>query len=196
MRGSTFVWENGRGNPQYPHNGRGVSIVKKTFLSNQPYRRIKNILEAAIDHDVEALVLGAFGCGAFNNPPDVVAKAFQELLLEERYLHAFSRVAFPVKRAGWYCKNIEAFEMAFGVFPPTGGIVLSSERNKRRFFEWVRRIANKLWTLVEMTSLIQREFRTEYKRNGCGTHGKYIIFVPRKVLYNADIYIFSATNTV
>ena len=41
--------------------------------------------------------------------------------------------------------------------------------------------------------MIQRESHTEYKRNGCGTHGKYIIFVPRKVLNNADIYIFSAT---
>lgn len=110
-------------------------VLPNGDLEHLFYRRIKNILEAAIDHDVEALVLGAFGCGAFNNPPDVVAKAFQELLLEERYLHAFSRVAFAVKRTGWYCKNIEAFEMAFGVFPPTGGIVLSSERNKRRFFE-------------------------------------------------------------
>ncbi len=75
--------------------------------------RIRNILESAIENDVEALVLGAFGCGAFNNPPSVVAQAFKDVLLEERYLNAFSDVTFAVKRSGWFSENIEAFEMAF-----------------------------------------------------------------------------------
>lgn len=98
-------------------------------------KRIRNILEAAIDHEVEALVLGAFGCGAFHNPPTVVAKAFQDVLMEKRYIHAFSDVAFAVKRNGVFCENIEAFEIAFQRFPPTGEYVFSAERNKRRFFE-------------------------------------------------------------
>jgi uncharacterized protein (TIGR02452 family) len=34
------------------------------------------------------LILGAFGCGAFGNPPEVVAKAFRQVLAEQRY-HAF-----------------------------------------------------------------------------------------------------------
>lgn len=99
-------------------------------------RRIRNILESAIENDIESLILGAFGCGAFHNPPAVVANAFQDTLLEDRYRNAFSDVVFAVKRSGSFCENIEAFEIAFSVFPPTGEYVLSSERNKRRFFEF------------------------------------------------------------
>lgn len=98
-------------------------------------RRIQNILEAAIDNGAEALILGAFGCGAFHNPPAVVADAFSNMLLRERYRNAFSDVVFVVKRSGSFSENIEAFETAFTVFPPTGEHVVSAERNKRRFFE-------------------------------------------------------------
>ena len=97
-------------------------------------RRITNILESAIDNDVEALVLGAFGCGAFHNPPTLVAQAFQTTLLKDRYPHAFDEVVFAVKRTGWFCENVEAFEIAFQTFPPTGEYVLCTESNKRRFF--------------------------------------------------------------
>ena len=45
-------------------------------------RRIRNIFEVAIENYVDILVLGAFGCGAFHNPPEVVADAFRECLLE------------------------------------------------------------------------------------------------------------------
>jgi len=98
-------------------------------------RRIRNILEAAIANDVSALILGAFGCGAFRNPPSVVAKAFQTVLTQERYICAFTDVVFAIKRTGWFCENIEAFEIAFYHFPPTGEYVFTEERNKRRFFE-------------------------------------------------------------
>lgn len=59
-------------------------------------RRIRNIMEVAIEHEVDVLILGAFGCGAFMNPPQVVAKAFRSVLLEERYRHAFRHVVFAV----------------------------------------------------------------------------------------------------
>ena len=98
-------------------------------------KRIRNIFEAAISNNICSLVLGAFGCGAFHNPPMVVSKAFQDTLQEECYSHAFSDVVFAVKRTGYYCENIEAFEIAFQQFPPTGDYVFSPERNKRRFFE-------------------------------------------------------------
>ena len=98
-------------------------------------RRIKNILEAAIEHNVQALILGAFGCGAFHNPPTVVARTFHTVLMEERYLHAFKYVVFAVKRSNLFCENIEAFEVAFQKFSPNGEYVFSAERNKRRFFE-------------------------------------------------------------
>lgn len=111
------------------------AVLPAEELSHLFRRRIRNILEAAISNGVCALVLGAFGCGAFHNPPSVVAKAFQDVLTEERYRHAFTDVVFAVKRTGVFCENIEAFEIAFSVFPPTGEHVFSEERNQRRFFE-------------------------------------------------------------
>lgn len=96
-------------------------------------RRIKNILETAIENNVQLLVLGAFGCGAFHNPPVVVASAFQQALRDNRYFHAFENVIFAVKRTGAFCENIEAFETNFSQFPIDN--IFSAERNKKRFFE-------------------------------------------------------------
>lgn len=84
-------------------------------------RRIQNILEAAIDNGVEALILGAFGCGAFHNPPAVVAGAFADTLRRERYRKAFSDVVFAVKRSGSSSDNHDVFRNTFSVFPPVGG---------------------------------------------------------------------------
>lgn len=79
--------------------------------------RITNILEAAIDNDVDALVLGAFGCGAFHNPPKLVAEAFREVLLQPRYANAFAAVCFAIKPTGKYCENVAAFKQAFESLP-------------------------------------------------------------------------------
>lgn len=80
-------------------------------------KKIRNILEAAIENDVDVLILGAFGCGAFHNPPDVVADSFREVLLEKKYKKAFDEVVFAVKRSDVICSNIEAFERNFSCFP-------------------------------------------------------------------------------
>lgn len=80
-------------------------------------RRIRNILETAIDHGAEILILGAFGCGAFHNPPDIVAEAFRDLLTgrdEERYRSAFEEICFAVMRDRPYSRNIEEFKRHFG----------------------------------------------------------------------------------
>jgi len=62
--------------------------------------RIRNILEVAIANDVDVLVLGAFGCGAFNNPPGMVAQCFREYLIDRDYACFFKQVVFAIKRGG------------------------------------------------------------------------------------------------
>ena len=118
-----------------PFFSSGKYILPDGDLYHLFCRRIRNIFETAVSNDICSLVLGAFGCGAFHNPPMVVSKAFQDVLQEERYSHAFADVVFAVRRTDRFCENIEAFEIAFQQFPPTGEYVLSEERNKRRFFE-------------------------------------------------------------
>lgn len=57
-----------RGNPM-PHN-----------YEAQIASRIKKILDVAALERVEVLILGAWGCGAFRNPVDVVARIFRTML--------------------------------------------------------------------------------------------------------------------
>lgn len=92
--------------------------VNQTVLKNRFKRRIRNILEAAIENEAEVLILGAFGCGAFGNPPRVVAQAFREVLTEHRYMTAFARVVFAIKSSVGgdpytVCPNIAAFQQEF-----------------------------------------------------------------------------------
>ena len=75
--------------------------------------RIRNILEVAAAQDVDILVLGAFGCGAFNNPPDLVAGVFADLLLKRGYGRFFKKVIFAIKRNNVQNTNLEAFRRAF-----------------------------------------------------------------------------------
>lgn len=89
--------------------------------------RIENILEAAIDHGAEALVLGAFGCGVFNNPPRLVAEAFSKVLARERYLHAFREIIFAIRTNKRSDKNAKAFQKVFANFPPTWDDVFPAE---------------------------------------------------------------------
>ena len=43
-------------------------------------RRIKRILDVAAMERTEVLILGAWGCGAFKNPTEIVARVFFTLL--------------------------------------------------------------------------------------------------------------------
>ena len=75
--------------------------------------RIRNILEVAIANDVDNLVLGAFGCGAFNNPPQLVAEVFHKLLVGSGYAAYFEKVVFAIKKTRDVCPNYEAFQAVF-----------------------------------------------------------------------------------
>ena len=77
-------------------------------LTKVIHRRLKNILEVAIAREVDVLVLGAIGCGAFNNPPEVVAEQFRRLLIDEGYRDHFKRVVFAIK-PGRRDDNLETF---------------------------------------------------------------------------------------
>ena len=70
--------------------------------------KLRTILNIAIDNEVDILVLGAIGCGAFRNPPHHVALLFKEILAEPIYAHAFKKVVFAIKRD----RNIRKTDLA------------------------------------------------------------------------------------
>lgn len=59
--------------------------------------KIRTILNVALIHEYKTLILSAFGCGAFANPPRLVAQCFKEALSEQPYCNAFSDVYFSIK---------------------------------------------------------------------------------------------------
>ena len=95
-------------------NRRGAALftsgerIRETFL-----RRIRIILRVAADRGYRALVLGAWGCGAFGNAPVMVAECFRTALVEDGFGRAFDTVAFAVygKPDGL---NPTAFRTVFG----------------------------------------------------------------------------------
>ena len=69
--------------------------------------RARHILTVAASKGVDAIVLGAFGCGAFQNDPTVVAEAYKSVLQE--FNGYFSLIEFAI-----YCRpretaNYDAF---------------------------------------------------------------------------------------
>lgn len=61
-------------------------------------QKIKMVLAVAKHHGVHSLILGAWGCGAFENPPRHIARLFLRVL-DEHGAH-FKRVIFAVVRDG------------------------------------------------------------------------------------------------
>ncbi|MGW3121874.1 TIGR02452 family protein [Streptomyces sp. NPDC001107] len=81
--------------------------------------RAERVLETAAAHGYRHLVLGAWGCGVFQNDPAQVAGAFRALLGPEgRFARAFARVTFGIldRTAGHTVRG--AFERAFPVAQP------------------------------------------------------------------------------
>jgi len=76
-------------------------IVQNEKLSPSDNRRtinkIKTIFNIAIENNQEVLILGAFGCGVFNNPPLIIANLFYEVLNLDAYKNAFSLIVFAIK---------------------------------------------------------------------------------------------------
>eukprot|EP01120_Amphizonella_sp_Union-15-10_P013242 TRINITY_DN6125_c0_g1_i5.p1 TRINITY_DN6125_c0_g1~~TRINITY_DN6125_c0_g1_i5.p1 ORF type:complete len:257 (-),score=48.67 TRINITY_DN6125_c0_g1_i5:85-855(-) len=57
-------------------------------------RKIRSIFKIAWNHKHDCLILGAFGCGAFKNPPNHVAKIFKQVL--DDYSKFFEAIYFAI----------------------------------------------------------------------------------------------------
>ncbi len=58
-------------------------------------------------------MLGAFGCGAFRNPPQLVAEVFREKLVAEKYGTRFKKTVFAIKRNPYNRENYMTFRETF-----------------------------------------------------------------------------------
>lgn len=81
------------------------------FNPNQARRQIKAQLETLKLANVRHVVLGAFGCGAFGNPADQVARIYREELAPYRAF--LDVVAFAIFNAGYGPDNFTPFKAEF-----------------------------------------------------------------------------------
>lgn len=73
-------------------------------------RRIAKVLAIALEHGHQHIVLGAWGCGVFQNDPNDVARWFKDVI-EEQFKNEFLEIVFAV-----FSKNekfIRAFQNEF-----------------------------------------------------------------------------------
>ncbi len=100
--------------PSNRYNQDGTPLaISNDELYDLHYSRAEHILNTAAAHGVEVLILGAFGCGAFYNNPDVVANAYYDVLKE--YAQYFEVVEFAVYTSIYDNKNYKAFYDTFSV---------------------------------------------------------------------------------
>ena len=64
--------------------GRHYIKLSESELLSLHKKRMRRILSVAAGEGNEAVILGAFGCGAFRNPPYVVAEAIADVIGEYR----------------------------------------------------------------------------------------------------------------
>lgn len=105
-------------------NLSGVNTKKLKIAKHLPkvlYRRINRIFKVAMKNSVDVLILGAFGCGVFNNPPELVAHIMYKLC--KKYEGHFRAVEFAVYDPSPDAKNFKAFlaeSLRFNYFNCTG----------------------------------------------------------------------------
>ena len=107
----TCAAPNLREDPSNPYNsgdGSRQAMISDEDLQAVHEKRLRRMLETALMNGRDTIILGAFGCGAFRNDPEVVAAASLNVIKD--YLYAFKNIEFAV-----YCsprdeRNHEIFE--------------------------------------------------------------------------------------
>ena len=96
----TCAAPNLRENPSNRYNsGDGTRAVTPSNRELQVIheKRLRRILDSAVINHADTVILGAFGCGAFCNEPQVVATAAANVVRD--YMYAFKNIEFAV-----YCR--------------------------------------------------------------------------------------------
>lgn len=77
------------------NNARNRNIPESK-INETMKERIRKIIYVAAEHDVDYLVLGAFGCGVFKNDDKEIARMFYSVLETEKMKYQFKEVIFAI----------------------------------------------------------------------------------------------------
>ena len=90
----------------------GVTYMNDAELFGYHVKRAIHMLTCAAAKGADILVLGAFGCGAFQNDPEVVAKAYKTVLQE--FPKVFRQIEFAVYCPPSGSRNFDVFKRVLG----------------------------------------------------------------------------------
>lgn len=71
----------------------GIFSIEDAQLT---YEKIKTILRIGLINGHDALVLGAWGCGIFHNPPLQIAELFKKAFFENEFYNKFRQITFAI----------------------------------------------------------------------------------------------------
>ena len=93
-------------------DGDNAVHISREELQALHEKRMRRVLEIAWAKENEVVILGAFGCGAFRNPPTVVAQAMKTIVQE--YRKKFETIEFAVYCSTQYDTNYRVFQQVLG----------------------------------------------------------------------------------
>lgn len=77
--------------PELTSDGRLVD-----WAAQATAEKIRNILRIGLAHGHDAIVLGAWGCGAFRNPPGHIAELFKAVISEIEFARKYHLISFAI----------------------------------------------------------------------------------------------------
>ena len=92
--------------------GDAAAHINREELKALHEKWMRRVLEIAWAKENEVVILGAFGCGAFRNPPVVVAQAMKTVVQE--YRMNFETIEFAVCCSTQYDTNYRIFQQILG----------------------------------------------------------------------------------
>lgn len=111
-------------NQHNPENG-GPIVLSPEELYGIHLQRARHIMFIAAANGVKSLVLGAFGCGAFRNDPNVVAAAYKAAT--EEFIKYFDIIEFAIFCRDYETTNYNAFYEQLFPLTPVGKRLITSQ---------------------------------------------------------------------
>ena len=103
LRNEPANWHN-------PETGKPVRMDASQLFEIH-LKRAQHIFHVAAANQVDILILGAFGCGAFANDPSVVARAYRQAIIP--YRARFDVIEFAIYCRDYETENYDAFNDRF-----------------------------------------------------------------------------------
>ncbi len=98
-------------NSMNPESGYKPIKIKNSELRKLHAKRAGRILDIAKAHGDEVVILGAFGCGAFQNPPEIVAAGIHDAVMPR--IRNFRTIELAVFCTPRDSANYDAFRRQF-----------------------------------------------------------------------------------